>query len=265
MKLKALIVDDEYPARQELRFMLEKYKEEIQIVGEAANAQEAWELISALEYSILFLDIDMPGLNGLELATKIQEHARENNFRAPYIIFVTAYDEFAVDAFGVNAVDYLLKPIDPERFDRTLQKIFSMANKLNKDKGQEKEQQKRSERQEGTQSSHLGLIPVEHKGKTLLLEQEHIIFVYASDDYTFVKTVTERYITRFTLKELETRLDGNIFHRCHRSYIVNIRRAREVIPEYNGTLILVVDDHEKSQVPVSRSQAKKIRKILGLS
>jgi two-component system LytT family response regulator/two-component system response regulator LytT len=106
---------------------------------------------------------------------------------------------------------------------------------------------------------------VEYKGKTLLLEQENIIFTYASDDYAFVKTFDTRYITRFTLKELESRLDPNIFHRCHRSYIVNIKRAREVIPEYNGTLTLVVDDAERSEVPVSRSQAKKIRQILGLT
>lgn len=256
MKLKALIVDDEYPARQELRFMLENYSDSIQIVGEAANAHEAWELISALEYSILFLDIHMPGLNGLELASKLQEHTRGNN--APFIVFVTAYEEFALDAFGVNAVDYLLKPIDPIRFDKTMQKIFSLAEKR-----QTAEKQPQALPQKS--SSSLGLIPVEYKGKTLLLEQENIIFTYASDDYAFVKTFDTRYITRFTLKELEARLDSNIFHRCHRSYIVNIKRAREVIPEYNGTLTLVVDDAERSEVPVSRSQAKKIRQILGLA
>jgi two-component system LytT family response regulator/two-component system response regulator LytT len=129
MKLKALIVDDEYPARQELRFMLENYADTIQIVGEAANAHEAWELITALEYSVLFLDIHMPGLNGLELASRLQEHTREAGNNAPFIVFVTAYEEFALDAFGVNAVDYLLKPIDTVRFDRTLQKIFAMLKK----------------------------------------------------------------------------------------------------------------------------------------
>lgn len=259
MKLKALIVDDEYPARQEMRFMLENYSEKIQIVGEAANAHEAWELINALEYSVLFLDIHMPGLNGLELASKLQEYTREVDNKAPFIVFVTAYEEFALDAFGVNAVDYLLKPIDPDRFDKTLQKIFALA-----EKAEAMEKQEATPIQKAPSTSP-GLIPVEHKGKTLLLEQENIIFTYASDDYAFVKTFDTRYITRFTLKELESRLDTTIFHRCHRSYIVNIKRAREVIPEYNGTLTLVVDDAERSEVPVSRSQAKKIRQILGLT
>jgi len=254
IKLKALIVDDEYPARQELRFLLEKYSDKVQIVGEAANAHEAWELITALEYSILFLDIHMPEINGLELAAKLQEYAREKG-KAPYIVFVTAYEEFALDAFGVNAVDYLLKPIDPRRFEITLQKVLSLEEK----------QESAEPQKPAKPFSSVGLIPVEHKGKTLLLEQENIIFTYASDDYAFVKTFDTRYITRFTLKELESRLDSNIFQRCHRSYIVNIKRAREVIPEYNGTLTLVVDDAERSEVPVSRSQAKKIRQILGLT
>lgn len=258
MKLKALIVDDEYPARQELRFMLEKYSDTIQIVGEAANAHEAWELITALEYSILFLDIHMPGLNGLELAARLQEHTREEGNKTPFVVFVTAYEEFALDAFGVNAVDYLLKPIEPARFDKTLKKIFALAEKREITEKQTPDPVQKA-------ASSPGLIPVEHKGKTLLLEQESIIFTYASDDYAFVKTFDTRYITRFTLKELEARLDPGIFHRCHRSYIVNIKRAREVIPEYNGTLTLVVDDAERSEVPVSRSQAKKIRQILGLA
>ncbi len=259
MKLKTLIVDDEYPARQELRFMLEDYSDKIQIVGEAANAQEAWELIQALEYSMLFLDIDMPGLNGLELASRLQEYARGENDNAPFIVFVTAYEEFAVDAFGVNAVGYLLKPIDPDRFDKTLQKVFALEEKR-----EAAATAKEAKAPETAAAPALGLIPVEHKGKTLLLEQENIIYTYASDDYAFVKTTDNRYITRFTLKELEARLDSHIFHRCHRSYIVNIKHAREVIPEYNGTLTLVVDDAERSEVPVSRSQAKKIRQILGL-
>lgn len=259
MKLKALIVDDEYPARQELRFMLENYADKVQIVGEAANAHEAWELITALEYSVLFLDIHMPGLNGLELASRLQEHTRQAGNKAPFIVFVTAYEEFALDAFGVNAVDYLLKPIDPARFDKALEKIFALA-----EKAETAEKQAAAPAQK-TSSASLGLIPVEYKGKTLLLEQKDIIFTYASDDYAFVKTYDTRYITRFTLKELESRLDPEIFHRCHRSYIVNIKRAREVIPEYNGTLTLVVDDAERSEVPVSRSQAKKIRQILGLT
>ena len=109
MKLKALIIDDEYPARQELRFVLSSF-DNIEIVGEATNALEALALIKALDYQVLFLDISMPGMSGLELGAAIQELPKR-----PYIIFVTAYDEYAFSAFEVNAVDYILKPVEPNR------------------------------------------------------------------------------------------------------------------------------------------------------
>lgn len=252
MPLKALIVDDEYPARKELRYLLEKYPE-IQIVGEAANAHEALELIDALDYSILFLDIDMPGFSGLELTRRIKEMAK-----SPYVIFVTAHEQFALEAFSVDAVDYLLKPIDPSHLDRDIGKILKrIEEKSIASKPQETERETR-----GTTS--LGLIPVEYKGKTILLEEKDIIFIYASKDYTFIKTAREKYLSRFTLKELEQRLYPYHFYRCHRSYLVNIKKTREVIPLYNGTLVLIVDDEEKSEVPVSRAQAKKIRQLLGI-
>ncbi|MDQ7789745.1 MAG: response regulator, partial [Clostridia bacterium] len=118
MKLRALIVDDEYPARQELRYILGKF-EDIEIVGEAANASEALALIKALGYSILFLDISMPGMNGLELGAAIQEMEKP-----PYVIFVTAYDEYALRAFDVNAIDYILKPIEENRLRMAVNKVL---------------------------------------------------------------------------------------------------------------------------------------------
>ncbi|HHY59859.1 MAG TPA: response regulator transcription factor [Clostridia bacterium] len=251
MPLKALIVDDEYPAREELRYLLEKHPE-IQVVGEATNAYEAMELIEALDYAVLFLDIDMPGFTGLELAQKIKERDK-----APLVVFITAHEEFALDAFAVDAVDYLLKPIDPARLAKTVQKIQEiMSLRSSTPKNHEAERK--------TGSAHLGLIPVEFQGKTILLAEENIVYVHASNDYTYIKTARERYLTRFTLKELEQRLNPDQFYRCHRSYLVNIKKAKAVIPLYNGTLILIVDDAEKSEVPVSRAQAKRIRQILGL-
>ncbi|MBO8168742.1 MAG: LytTR family transcriptional regulator DNA-binding domain-containing protein [Thermoanaerobacteraceae bacterium] len=246
-KLKVLIVDDEYPARKELRHYLSKY-DNLQVIGEATNAIEAMELIKALDYTILFLDINMPGSSGLELSKTLQDSKN-----SPYVIFVTAHEEFALEAFKVNAIDYILKPVDPKRLDKALQKVFHLVEAT------------RPKNERGDQNkAPLGLIPVEHKGKTILLEEQDIVFVYASNDYTYIKTASEKYLTRFTLKELEQRLNPHLFQRCHRSYLVNIRKAREVIPLYNGTLVLTVDDKEKSEVPVSRSQSKKIRKLLGL-
>lgn len=252
--LKALIVDDEYPARRELRYLLEKYPD-IQVVGEATNAREALQLLEALDYAILFLDVDMPGGSGLELGRQLRE--RET---APHLIFITAHEEFAVEAFSVNAVDYLLKPLDPQRLERALNKVRQLVqlNEASNVRGQGATTECEEKR------PPLGLIPVEHRGKIILIEEKNIIFIYASGDYTYIKTAKEKYLTRFTLKDLEKRLNPNLFFRCHRSYLVNIKKAKEVVPLYNGTLVLIVDDTEKSEVPVSRSQAKTIRKLLGI-
>lgn len=260
MQLKTLIVDDEYPARKELRYLLERY-DYVQVVGEATNTREALQLINAVDYSILFLDIDMPGGSGLELSKALKEQGRN-----PFIIFVTAHEEYALEAFGVDAVDYLLKPLDPRRLDRTMAKIMHLCQletpptpgvPTPRPKEEEKDTLEEKRRP-------LGLIPVEHKGKTILVDEKNIVYLYASNDYTYIKTTKDKYLTRFTLKELEKRLNPQLFFRCHRSYLVNIKKTKEVIPLYNGTLILIVDDTEKSEVPVSRSQAKTIRKILGI-
>lgn len=249
MFLKTLIVDDEYPARNELRFLLEKY-DYVQIVGEATNAREAMLLIHALDYSIVFLDIAMPGLSGLELSKTIAEMNRH-----PLIVFVTAHEEYAIEAFGVNAVDYLLKPVDTRRLDKTMAKVLQLTQTNPPVKPAEPTEEKRKS---------IGLIPVEHKGKTILVDEKNIVYLFASNDYTFIKTNKEKYLTRFTLKDLEKRLNPHLFFRCHRSYLVNIKKAKEVVPMVNGTLVLVVDDNEKSEVPVSRSQSKTIRSLLGM-
>ncbi|MFA5536387.1 MAG: LytTR family DNA-binding domain-containing protein [Bacillota bacterium] len=250
MNLKVLIVDDEYPARMELRYLLESHPE-IQVVGEAADSYEALELIKAVDYAILFLDIDMPGFSGLELAKKVQ-----NSDKKPCIIFITAHEQFAFNAFGVDAVDYLLKPIDPARLAKAINKAAARVKDANATKKQKEETT--------ADTVKLGLIPVEHGGRTILLKENNIVFARASQDYSYIHTAKENFLTRFTLKELETRLDPQQFYRCHRSYLVNIKMAKEVTPLYNGTLILTLDDAKNSEIPVSRSQAKQMRKILGI-
>lgn len=246
---RVLIVDDEYPARQELRYLLKDYTN-LEIVGEATNAAEALQLISALHYSILFLDIQMPGVSGLELSRQLKE--KDNS---PLVVFVTSHQEYALEAFGVDAVDYLLKPVSEKRLDEALQKVFTRLTS----KGKAKES---SDGQEG--KSTLEVIPVDYQGKTILLEEKDIIFVNASHDYTEIKTYDKKYLSRFTLKDMENRLNLDLFYRCHRSYLVNIKKVREVTPLYNGTLLLTVEDMEKTEVPVSRSQAKRVKQILGL-
>jgi len=261
MKLKALIVDDEYPARKELSFLLQQF-DNVEVVGEATNAQEAMTLIKALDYSILFLDIEMPGMNGLELGARIRELPRP-----PKIIFVTAYDEYAVKAFDVEAIDYLLKPIDEKRLARAIAKV-EKAILQQQQKGEETDTEERGE--EGPAISpvpgniKIDRIPAEKQGKTVLVNEADIIYAFTEQDYVYIKTFADRLFTRYTLKELEKRLNPQVFFRTHRCYIVNLHKVKEIVPFFNGTYTLIVEDQEKSEVPVSRANAKKLKKILGM-
>jgi len=249
VKLKALIVDDEYPARQELRYALSKF-DNVEIVGEAANAQEALALIKALDYSVLFLDIAMPGMNGLELGAAIQELPKQ-----PAVIFVTAYDEYAIKAFEVNAVDYILKPIDEDRLRRAINKVMRAVVR---------EAAPASEDAVADITPvRIDRLPAEKNGKTVLVTEADIVYAFTEGDAVYLKTYADKLLTHFTLKELEVRLNPAIFFRTHRCYVVNLHKVKEIIPFFNGTYTLVVDDKEQSEVPLSRAQAKKLRKLLG--
>lgn len=250
MRLKALIIDDEYPAREELRFMLSRF-ENIEIVGEATNATEALALIKALDYQILFLDVSMPGMNGLELGAVIQELARQ-----PYVIFITAYDEYALKAFEVNAVDYVLKPVEEQRLKKAVDKVFKLYQEVNPPglAGQ---------LLPAGEEIKIDRIPAEKLGKTILLNTGDIFFAFTEQDYVYLKTFEDKLLTRFTLKELATRLGAQMFFRTHRCYLVNLHKVKEIVPFFNGTYNLLLEDKQHSEVPVSRTQARKLRKILG--
>lgn len=283
MKLKALIVDDEYPARKELRFLLNAF-DNVEVVGEATNAQEALTLIKALDYSILFLDIEMPGMSGLELGAYIKE--LEN---PPCVVFVSAYDEYAIKAFEVDAVDYLLKPVDEKRLGQAIKKItkriqnkqqngaanqaptMESGDSNSAEKGLKEEKNDLEVRSgirgeaNGKQAGiKIDRIPAEKQGKTVLVNEADVIYAFTEQDYVYIKTFTDKLITRFTLKELEARLNSTMFFRTHRCYIVNLHKVKEIVPFFNGTYTLIVEDGQKSEVPVSRAQAKKLKKILGM-
>lgn len=265
MKLKALIIDDEYPARQELRYALSEF-DNVEIVGEAANAQEALTLIKALDYQVLFLDISMPGMSGLELGAAIQDLPNR-----PYIIFVTAFDEFAVSAFDVNAVDYILKPVELKRLKKAIEKVLKLTREVMVDAAPAGTM--REERVPGKSETKtiqpenllfkIDRVPAEKQGKTVLVGSSDIFYAFTEQDNVYIKTAADKLYTRFTLKELEARLNPQMFFRTHRCYLVNLHKVKEIVPFFNGTYNLIVEDQERSEVPVSRAQAKKLRKILG--
>lgn len=254
MKFKALIVDDEYPARQELRHVLSEFPQ-IEVVGEAANGVEARILVEALDYSVLFLDIHMPGMSGLELGEIIKglEHP-------PAVVYVTAYDHYAVKAFEVDAIDYLLKPFTEARLQKTVEKLkkyYAIREEIEVTADEEKPLP-----QEKT--LNISMIPVEKQGKTLLLDESEVVYAFTEKDYVYIKTKNDKLLIKFSLKELERRLSPSVFFRTHRCYIVNLKKVVEIIPFFNHTYSLLVADQEKSKVPVSRAQAKKLKKILGM-
>ncbi|MBC7334864.1 MAG: response regulator transcription factor, partial [Clostridia bacterium] len=254
MKVKALIVDDEYPARQELRHLLQR-TDEVEVVGEATSVNEALTLIKAMDYGLVFCDIQLPGASGLDLARQLAQMESP-----PSLVFTTAYPEYAVQAFEVDAVDYLLKPIAPGRLRQAIQKALRQKEQNGKNGEGESAPPVTWQRL----PQRLGRLPVEKQGKTLLIREEDIIYAYTKSDSVFIRTPDERYSSRFTLKELEERLQEPPFFRVHRCYIVNLTKVQEIIPFFNGTFTLTVYDGQRTEIPVSRNQAKKLKLLLGL-
>ncbi len=236
--LKAIIVDDEAPARSELRFLLGELNQ-AEVVSEAASVREAIEKLKEYPCDVMFLDINMPEATGLQLAEALQ-HLKF----PPAVVFVTAYSEFALDAFKVNAVDYLVKPVETERLSHALARVREHV--VLHARAQKAER-----------------IPVEKGGKKILINIDQIRFVMARDDYAYLQTDTDRYFSTVSLAQLEKTLDGHGFFRVHRGYLVNLSLVKEVEPQSGGTLLLTLDGVEE-KIPVSRRRVSSLKKALGL-
>jgi two-component system response regulator LytT len=237
MTLKALVCDDEAPARSELRYLLSEVGG-IEVIGEASSAAEALQLIKALSYDVVFLDIDMPSFSGMNLAEALAEMDKP-----PAIVFVTAHSEYAVKAFEVAAADYLVKPVELDRLRQAVERLSPA-------------------REAGP--VRIERIPVEKGGKKLLLPVEDIFYIMAKDDYSYLHTDTERYLSTISLSQLETRLEASGFYRVHRRFLVNLAQVSEVVPMYGGTLLLTLKDPSATQVPVSRRRVPSLKRALGL-
>ncbi|GAA4913034.1 LytR/AlgR family response regulator transcription factor [Streptomonospora salina] len=249
MRARCLIVDDEAPARADLRYLLSRF-DHVQVVGEASNSEEALLLLDSLDYDLVLMDIRMPGGTGLDVARKLREADSP-----PRIIFTTAFPDYAVEAFDLDAADYLVKPFDADRLARALDRALAT-------RPEEAEVQAVPRRSDGTESPHR--IPV-HKGdRTVLLNESSIIYAGAARGYSYLQLSDERVLVNFSLNELERRLHGSQFFRAHRSYLVNLDYVRELAPDFRGTLMLLMDDPRKSRVEVSRRQARELRRVLGM-
>jgi len=257
MVLKALIVDDEYPARMELRFQLSSFPD-VEIIGEATNAREALRLIDALDYDVVFLDVQMPGTTGLELVKQLK-----GRDPMPAVVFVTAYENYAVPAFELRAVDYLLKPIEAERLAETIQRLRELKGGGNGGSGgtggKEKQEESKGEKKPG-----LTFLLTEKDEKQIPLPLNEIVYVFSEGYNVYVQTHNERLLTRYTLQELTERLPSDQFFRCHRSYLVNIYQVKEISPYFNGAYILKMKDKEQSEVIVSRSNVKRMKELFSM-
>jgi DNA-binding LytR/AlgR family response regulator len=248
MRARALIVDDEAPSRAELRYLLEGF-DHIQVVGEATNGEEALVLLRSLAYDVVLLDIRMPGGTGLEVAAALGALTHP-----PRVIFTTAYPDHAVEAFDLEAADYLVKPFDADRLSRALERALSTAVD---------DAEPALPAVPAPQLQQDARIPVQRDGRTVLVDQMAIVYASAVRGYSYLKLADERLLVTFSLNELERRLPGHFF-RTHRSYLVNLSHVRELVPDFKGSLVLVMNDRQRSRVEVARRQTRALRRRLGV-
>jgi len=254
-KKQVLIVDDELPARQELKFLLEKnYGEQIEIIGEAEHGWAAVEKINELKPQVVFLDIQMPGINGLEVAQIVSD---TNPDLA--IVFVTAFDGYAIKAFEINALDYLVKPFNLSRLEKTILRLGTEKTII-KDY-QNKIEKLINQLDDLFPKDKIKKIPCEETGRIVLIKLEEIYYCVAEEGKVFVFTKGKKLRTFYTLNELEEKLN---FFRTHRSYLVNLDYVKVLEPWFHGSYRLILDDGFKTEIPVSRIQSKRLREILEL-
>jgi len=257
MKIAALIVDDEQPARDELAFLL-KSLPDVEVVGQGKNGVEAVSLIRELNPQLVFLDVQMPGLDGFGVIKKLLE----KKTKLPSFVFATAYDHYAVQAFEVNAVDYLLKPIARARLEKAIAKVRRSLETAEPAHEKLERLVQLVEERPAPQKSRL---LVKSGGRLVLVDSDEIIYASIEDGViTIVTRELEGQSNFRTVEELQSNLDPNTFWRVHRSYLININRIREVVPWFKSSYQLKMDDRKQTEVPVSRAQTKRLRELLNL-
>ena len=261
MPLRILIADDEQPARSELSFQLEQL-DDVELLDQATNGLQAVSLAEALAPDVVLLDVQMPGLTGFEVARRLLERGV-----GCHVVFVTAFDQYAIEAFEVSAVDYLLKPVEPARLAQTIQRVKrlvasaggstdgSIANKdLERIVQYVAERQSRRER-----------LAIKADDRFVLVQAEDIVYASLADEVITIVTDSIVGTSNYrTLDELHSHLDPAVFRRVHRSHVVNVNKIKEIVPWFNRNYILRMKDGKGTEIPVSRTQSKLLREYLSL-
>jgi two-component system LytT family response regulator/two-component system response regulator LytT len=250
MAINTIIVDDEKPARDELAFLLKGFPE-INVIGQGKNGVEAVALIKEHSPDLVFLDVKMPGLDGFGVLKKIVER----RIKMPHVVFATAFDQYAVQAFDVNAVDYVLKPFDKARIAKAIARARKMVETHTS----------ATERLEQLVSQLGATKPSSSPPVKILVDGEDLI--WASVDRGSVSVMAreaEGSSNYRTLEDLTDALDSESFWRPHRSFLVNIHHIKEVVPWFNSTYMLKMNDKKQTEIPVSRTQIKRMRELFKL-
>jgi len=261
--LRVVVVDDERLAREELCYQLEQLGG-TQIVAQASNGIEAIAAVEQHQPDLVFLDIQMPGLGGFEVARRLLEHEEE----APAVVFVTAFDQHAIEAFEVNAVDYLLKPVESGRLEQALQRARRRVE--SERPGQAgpaptNEQLEQIVKMMAGRQTRRDQVAIRVGERFVLVQADEIIYASLADESINIITGQVAGTSNYrTLDDLQARLDPDVFWRVHRSHLVNINKIKEIVPWFSRNYILRMKDAKGTEIPVSRAQTKRLRDYLKL-
>lgn len=251
MRIRALIVDDMPPARRRIKRNLDG-DQEIEVVGECADGRAAVEAIRALRPDLIFLDVQMPEMDGFKVIEEVRAELM------PAVVFVTAYDQFALRAFEVHAFDYLLKPFDRERFRQTVERAKEALRRRQPDELGERLRALLLDVR--AQPRYLKRVKVKSLGRTLILPAEEIDYIETAGNYLRLQAGKSSYLIRESLSAFEAQLDPEVFARIHRSTIVNLERIREMHPLFNGDQTIILRDGTK--LTMSRSYRDRLLSLL---
>ena len=252
--LTTIVVDDEQLACDELSYLLKDFPE-VEVIATGSNGLAAIELIRKLEPEVVFLDVHMPGLDGLGVVRRL----REKGIDLPHFIFVTAYDQYAVEAFRLEAMDYLLKPVDKARLAETVER----AKRAVQDKQAAAEPPLPAAR--SAPAAARTKLLVRANNRNFIVDANDVIYATIDDGLiTLVTTTLEGHSNYRTVEDLQANLDRDLFWRVHRSYLVNINRIKEVVPWFKSSYQLRMDDRKHTEIPVSRVQTRRLRELFKL-